>query len=104
MGPDEYAYPVNNSAYTNTVVKIALAFAVEAAAVLGETAPPEWAAVAAGLIVPFEPEAGSIPEFQSRLSANRFLDCKTNTPIPNVTLTKFALQDTSANALIQRKR
>ena len=63
MGPDEYAYPVNNSAYTNTVVKIALAFAVEAAAVLGETAPPEWAAVAAGLIVPFEPEAGSrIPE------------------------------------------
>ena len=27
MGPDEYAYPVDNSAYTNAVAKIALDFA-----------------------------------------------------------------------------
>ena len=30
MGPDEYAYPVNNSAYTNAAATIALLFAAEA--------------------------------------------------------------------------
>jgi trehalose/maltose hydrolase-like predicted phosphorylase len=36
MGPDEYAFPVNNSAYTNAAAIIALSFATEAAGVLGE--------------------------------------------------------------------
>ena len=35
MGPDEFAYPVDNSAYTNAVAAIALRFAVEAAGVIG---------------------------------------------------------------------
>ena len=30
MGPDEFAFPVNNSAYTNAVINIALSFATEA--------------------------------------------------------------------------
>ena len=43
MGPDEYAYPVNNSAYTNTVASIALAAAVEFAPLVGFTVPEDWA-------------------------------------------------------------
>jgi trehalose/maltose hydrolase-like predicted phosphorylase len=39
MGPDEYAYPVNNSAYTNAVASIAMSFAAEAASVLGYSGP-----------------------------------------------------------------
>jgi len=35
MGPDEYSWPVDNSAYTNAVAQIALRFAVEAANELG---------------------------------------------------------------------
>ena len=49
MGPDEYAYPVNNSAYTNAAANIALSFAIEAATILGTTMNPLWAQVAAGL-------------------------------------------------------
>ena len=43
MGPDEYQYPVNNSAYTNYVVKLALEFAGEAAEILGVAVPSDWA-------------------------------------------------------------
>ena len=49
MGPDEYAFPVNNSAYTNAAAAIALNFATEAAGVLGKRADPSWATVANGL-------------------------------------------------------
>ena len=48
MGPDEYQWPVNNSAYTNFVVKLSLEFAGDAAAVLGMTAPSDWAAKVRG--------------------------------------------------------
>jgi trehalose/maltose hydrolase-like predicted phosphorylase len=49
MGPDEYAFPVNNSAYTNAAATIGLNFATEAAGVLGKKANPLWATVAKGL-------------------------------------------------------
>ena len=49
MGPDEYAWPVNNSAYTNAVAAIALDFATEAAGVLWQQADPLWSTVASGL-------------------------------------------------------
>ena len=65
MGPDEYAYPVNNSAYTNTVAKLALAFAVEAASVLGVSADyptVDWQQKSVGLFVPFEPTVPGHPE------------------------------------------
>lgn len=51
MGPDEYAVPVDNSAYTNAVARIALDFAAEAAAVLGESVPDKFANVSAGLSI-----------------------------------------------------
>jgi trehalose/maltose hydrolase-like predicted phosphorylase len=46
MPPDEYACPVNNSGYTNTVASLALAAAVEFADVVGDTVPAEWAGMA----------------------------------------------------------
>lgn len=72
MGPDEYAYPVNNSAYTNAAAAIALSFAAEAAMELGEPVNPEWEAVASGLglaisqDVPNRPDlkGGYHPEYQ----------------------------------------
>eukprot|EP00756_Hemistasia_phaeocysticola_P051172 Hpha_TRINITY_DN26354_c0_g1::TRINITY_DN26354_c0_g1_i1::g.9347::m.9347 len=53
MGPDEYNWPVNNSAYTNAVARVTLEFATEAAAALGVAPDPLWAEVAAGLSIPF---------------------------------------------------
>ena len=75
MGPDEYAFPVNNSAYTNAAAAIALNFATEAAGVLGKPADPSWATVAEGLAlkisdhIPLHPElkGGYHPECTSRL-------------------------------------
>lgn len=73
MGPDEYAYPVNNSAYTNAVATIALDFATEAAGVLWQQADPLWSTVASGLrtllvneTVPNRPDlqGGYHPEYQ----------------------------------------
>eukprot|EP00658_Telonema_sp_P-2_P029735 TRINITY_DN2256_c0_g1_i10.p1 TRINITY_DN2256_c0_g1~~TRINITY_DN2256_c0_g1_i10.p1 ORF type:complete len:422 (+),score=79.33 TRINITY_DN2256_c0_g1_i10:259-1524(+) len=51
MGPDEYAYPVNNSAYTNTVAAIALSAVSEFAPLVGGRFPPEWIQIAEGLAV-----------------------------------------------------
>jgi trehalose/maltose hydrolase-like predicted phosphorylase len=55
MGPDEYAYPVNNSAYTNAAAQISLNFAAEAAAELGYQGAvyDAFKAKANGLGVPF---------------------------------------------------
>ena len=73
MGPDEYAFPVNNSAYTNAAAAIALNFATEAAGVLGKHPDPTWATVAEGLAltvsddIPLHPElkGGYHPECTS---------------------------------------
>ena len=55
MGPDEYAWPVNNSAYVNVVAGISLNFAAEAARVLGFTGPvyADFEAKAKNIVVPF---------------------------------------------------
>ena len=74
MGPDEYAFPVNNSAYTNAAAALALNFATEAAGVLGKRADPVWTTVADGLAlkvsddIPLHPElkGGYHPECKSR--------------------------------------
>eukprot|EP00040_Diaphanoeca_grandis_P037457 m.244109 g.244109 ORF g.244109 m.244109 type:complete len:778 (-) comp33822_c3_seq5:211-2544(-) len=42
MGPDEYAFPVNNSRYTNAVASIAIEAAIEFSKILGETIPADW--------------------------------------------------------------
>jgi trehalose/maltose hydrolase-like predicted phosphorylase len=54
MGPDEYAFPVLNSGYTNFVAQITLDFAVEAARELGHTgaAYSKFEAQAKGIRIP----------------------------------------------------
>ncbi len=65
MGPDEYNWPVNNSAYTNAIARIALEFAVEAAMqVTGTAGDPLWATVAAGLPVPLSPTVPGFPDLK----------------------------------------
>ena len=74
MGPDEYAYPVDDSAYVNAVARIALSFAAEAAAVLGYEGAvyDDFAAKAAGIVnlvvqdVPTRPDlvGGYHPEYR----------------------------------------
>lgn len=49
---DEYAEDVDNNAFTNAAARAALLAAVVAAEALGHPAPAEWAAVAAGLVLP----------------------------------------------------
>jgi trehalose/maltose hydrolase-like predicted phosphorylase len=48
--PDEYATDTDNDAYTNAEASLELKAAIEAAGILGETAPPLWSQIAAGLI------------------------------------------------------
>lgn len=74
MGPDEYGFPVKNSAYVNAVVKIALGFAAEAAAELGYTgsAYERFRDLAEGLYSPWAaevpggqyPPGGYHPEYE----------------------------------------
>jgi len=64
MGPDEFAWPVNNSAYTNAVVRIALEFAVDVGQLLRLPTKAAWADVAAGLKIPFEPTVPNHPELK----------------------------------------
>jgi len=66
MGPDEYSWPVNNSAYVNAVVQLSLRFALEAAAELGRTeaAPEDFGAKAAGLSLPFSDTTPTRPDLQ----------------------------------------
>jgi trehalose/maltose hydrolase-like predicted phosphorylase len=50
-GPDEQNWPVDDSVYVNATAASTLRLAARAAQILGEPAPPEWAEVAAGLVV-----------------------------------------------------
>jgi hypothetical protein len=50
--PDESSGIVNDSAYTNAAAAETLAWCGEAAALLGEAAPPQWAAMAAAPYLP----------------------------------------------------
>jgi len=58
MGPDEYNFPVDNSAYTNVAAAETLRIATKAAEVIGVAADPGWSRVADGLRVPFDEELG----------------------------------------------
>lgn len=59
-----YAYPVNNSAYTNVVAGIALNFAAEAAALLGYKGSvyEDFSTKAAQLVVPFSQQVPGTPD------------------------------------------
>jgi trehalose/maltose hydrolase-like predicted phosphorylase len=58
MGPDEYHFPVDNSAYTNVAAAETLRITTRAAKVAGVAANPDWNRVADGLRVPFDEELG----------------------------------------------
>jgi trehalose/maltose hydrolase-like predicted phosphorylase len=58
--PDENAGIVDNSAWTNYIAAKNLAFATEAARILGRKSNPRWAKVAAGLKLPRDPATGMI--------------------------------------------
>jgi trehalose/maltose hydrolase-like predicted phosphorylase len=60
-GPDEENPNVNDEAYTNVGAMRTLQDAVQAARVLGVTAPANWSTIAAGLVVPVR--GGIHPEF-----------------------------------------
>ena len=50
-GPDEQNWPVDDSVYVNATAASTLRIAARAAQIVGEPAPPQWAEVAAGLVV-----------------------------------------------------
>jgi trehalose/maltose hydrolase-like predicted phosphorylase len=62
-GPDEENPDVNDEAYTNVAAKTVLEDATQAAAILGQPAPPQWSQIAAGLVVPFDAAQNIHPEF-----------------------------------------
>jgi trehalose/maltose hydrolase-like predicted phosphorylase len=63
MPPDEYDFPVDNSAYTNVAAITSLQIAQRAARILGKSVPAQWATVADGLVVPFDPTLGIHPDY-----------------------------------------
>ena len=63
MPPDEWNYPVNNSAYTNTVAKISLSLPKYSYSLIGETAPKEYEEIADLMYVPFDSQKQYHPEY-----------------------------------------
>eukprot|EP01028_Stygiella_incarcerata_P003587 TRINITY_DN1736_c0_g1_i3.p1 TRINITY_DN1736_c0_g1~~TRINITY_DN1736_c0_g1_i3.p1 ORF type:complete len:765 (-),score=196.94 TRINITY_DN1736_c0_g1_i3:70-2364(-) len=61
--PDEYAVGVNNSAYTNAAVALALEFACEAARLLSKACPTSWQTVAANMTIPYDSTVDIHPEY-----------------------------------------
>ncbi|MER5633007.1 discoidin domain-containing protein [Streptomyces nitrosporeus] len=55
-GPDEYSNGVDDAVFTNAVAATALRHATRAAGLLGESAPEDWARIADGLRIPYDPE------------------------------------------------
>jgi trehalose/maltose hydrolase-like predicted phosphorylase len=62
-GPDEENPDVNDEAYTNSAASTVLEDATSAAKALGQSAPPQWSKIAAGLVVPVDSALGIHPEF-----------------------------------------
>jgi len=54
---------VNDEAYTSAAARTVLEDAASAAKALGQSAPPRWSKIAAGLVVPFDSARGIHPEF-----------------------------------------
>ncbi|XP_040826989.1 protein-glucosylgalactosylhydroxylysine glucosidase isoform X2 [Ochotona curzoniae] len=64
MPPDEYHTGVNNSVYTNALVRNSLYFAAVLARDLALPVPNRWLQVADGIKLPFDPERKFHPEFE----------------------------------------
>jgi trehalose/maltose hydrolase-like predicted phosphorylase len=62
-GPDEVNPDVNDEVYTNVAAAAALRTAVQAARVVGASAPASWTKIADGLVVLYDASSGVNPEF-----------------------------------------
>lgn len=60
---DEYAAHVNNDAFTNAAIHVALLIAERAARVVGQEPSPEWRTIAERMHVPYDPARGLHLEF-----------------------------------------
>ncbi|TGZ79658.1 hypothetical protein EX30DRAFT_372957 [Ascodesmis nigricans] len=61
--PDEYANHIDNGAFTNAGVKVIMGIAKKAAEVLGIQAPAKWTDIENKMFIPYNSEAGIIPEY-----------------------------------------
>ncbi|EPS36974.1 hypothetical protein H072_9427 [Dactylellina haptotyla CBS 200.50] len=61
--PDEYANHVDDGAFTNASIKKLFAVALDLAKLVGFTAPSNWTSIAQKMFIPYDAEAGIIPEF-----------------------------------------
>jgi len=63
MCPDEYAWPVKDSVYTNYVAQLSLRAAVDACKVVGKTPGSNWSEVADQMYIPFDEKLQYHPEY-----------------------------------------
>jgi len=68
MGPDEYNWPVNNSAYCNVVAQKSLQFAIQAAQLLGNSYPSVWDDIVNKLDIPLDTERQIHPEYDGYIN------------------------------------
>ncbi|KAI5798413.1 glycosyl hydrolase family 65 central catalytic domain-containing protein [Pyronema domesticum] len=61
--PDEYANHIDNGAFTNAGVKVIMGIAQQAAGIMGLSAPAKWADVEKNMFIPYNTDAGIIPEY-----------------------------------------
>ncbi|MEU1630577.1 ricin-type beta-trefoil lectin domain protein [Streptomyces sp. NPDC020096] len=64
MPPDEYADPVNDSAYTDASAQESLRIAIQAAGIIGQSSDPAWSTVADKLKIPVDTTDNIHPEYQ----------------------------------------
>ncbi|KAK6341595.1 alpha,alpha-trehalase ath1 [Orbilia brochopaga] len=61
--PDEYANHVDDGAFTNASIKKLFSVALGLAKLVGYSAPSKWESIAERMFIPYDAEAGIIPEF-----------------------------------------
>ncbi|KAF3231844.1 alpha,alpha-trehalase ath1 [Orbilia oligospora] len=61
--PDEYANHVDDGAFTNASIKKLFSVALDLAKMVGFSAPSSWTSIAQKMFIPYDAEAGIIPEF-----------------------------------------
>ena len=74
MPPDEWNYPVNNSAYTNAIVQISLLLPKYAEGLVGRTAPDRYELVADLMYMPNDKVNNYHPEFDG-FTLSKYTKC-----------------------------
>ncbi|ESP00135.1 hypothetical protein LOTGIDRAFT_226064 [Lottia gigantea] len=63
MGPDEWHFPVNNSAYTNTAARLAIETGVTAMIRRGQSPPSHWTDIINNMYIPLDNQYQYHPEY-----------------------------------------